>query len=203
MQLVVQWAEQLLDERVRVLAVQVVGALVPAAVVLHVGALFEVANKVQVRRPPEVLLAVRVVAFGPLMFLVYVRTKARLVRVDHELFELHLAFMLVEVLREAALGHEISYCAALLGTEWQWIDLLLLLVQGLDALHQVLGRERVQFVWRRQLTVNDDKRAVEVGRAVNFKLVGERVPREPVTVTLEEQDMQADVVTSWMRNFAI
>ena len=39
-QLVVQRAEQLLDERVRVLAVQVVGALVPAAIVLHVWALF-------------------------------------------------------------------------------------------------------------------------------------------------------------------
>ena len=50
---------------------------------------------------------------------------------------------------------------------------------------------------------DDDQRAVEVGRAVNFQLVGERVPGEPVAVALEEQDMQADVVTSWMRNFAI
>ena len=45
-QLVVQWAEQLLDECVRVLAVQVVGTLIPAAVVLHVWAFFKVANKV-------------------------------------------------------------------------------------------------------------------------------------------------------------
>ena len=68
-------------------------------------------------RPPEVLLAVRVVAFGPLVFLVNVRAKACLVRVDHELFELHLALMFVEVLREAALAHEVSDRATLLGTE--------------------------------------------------------------------------------------
>lgn len=134
-QLVVQWAEQLLNEGVRVLAVQVVRTLVPAAVVLHVRALFKVTNKVQVRRPPEVLLAVRIVAFRPLVLLVNVRAKARLIRVDHELLELHLAFMLVEVLREAALAHQVSNCATLLGTERQRIDLLFLLVQRLDALH--------------------------------------------------------------------
>ena len=117
LQLVVQRAEQLLDERVRVLAVQVVGTLIPAAIVLHIWAFFKVANKVQVWRPPEVLLAVRIVAFRPLVFLVYVRAKARLVRVDHELFKLHLALVFVEVLREAALAHEVSDRAALLGTE--------------------------------------------------------------------------------------
>ena len=117
MQLVVQWTEQLLDESVRVLAVQVVGTLVPAAVVLHVRAFLKVANKVQVRRPPEILLAMRVVAFGPLVLLINVRAKARLVRVDHELLELHLALVLVKILREAALAHKISNCAAFLGTE--------------------------------------------------------------------------------------
>lgn len=75
------------------------------------------------------------------MLLVYVRAKACLVRVDHELLQLHLAFVLVEVLREAALAHKVADCAALLRTERQWINLLLLLVEWLDALHKVLGRE--------------------------------------------------------------
>ena len=76
------------------LAVEVVGALLPAAIVLHIGApLKEV--KVEVRRPPEVLLTMSIVAFRPLMLLIDVRAKAGLVRVDHEFLQAHSLLMLV------------------------------------------------------------------------------------------------------------
>ena len=59
-QFVVQGTVQLFNEGVRVLAVQEVRALVPAAVVLDIGAFFcEVEEKVG--RPPEVLLTVCII----------------------------------------------------------------------------------------------------------------------------------------------
>ena len=60
-QLVIQRAEELLHERMRELAVKVVWTLFPAAIVLHVRAALQVVE-VEMRWPPEVLLAVRVVA---------------------------------------------------------------------------------------------------------------------------------------------
>lgn len=77
-QLVIQWTEELLDECVRELAVQVVRTLLPAAIFLHVRAALEIVE-IEVRRPSEVLLSMRVVAFGPFVFLVNVRTKACLI----------------------------------------------------------------------------------------------------------------------------
>ena len=60
-QLVVQRAEELLHKRVRELAVEIVWTLLPAAIVLHVRAALQVVE-VEMWWPPEVLLAVRVVA---------------------------------------------------------------------------------------------------------------------------------------------
>lgn len=61
MHLVVERAKQLFDERVAVLAVEVVGTLVPAAVILHIGAFLKRTYEVEMGRPPKVLLPVRIV----------------------------------------------------------------------------------------------------------------------------------------------
>lgn len=77
-ELVVQRTEELLNEGVRELTVKVVGALLPAAVVLDVGATLQIVE-VKVWWSPEVLLAMGVVALRPFVLLVDVRTKACLV----------------------------------------------------------------------------------------------------------------------------
>lgn len=184
-QLVVQWAEELLHERVRELAVKVVRALLPAAVVLHVRATLQIV-KVEMRWPPEVLLAVRVVALRPLMLFVDVGAEAGLVRVDHEFFETHGFLVLVQVHCELPLRHQIAYRTALLGGEGQRVNLLLLFVQWLYPLRQEDSLERVQLVRRRQLAINYDKRSIEVSRAIHLELVGEGIPGESIAVTLQE-----------------
>ena len=112
----------------RILAVEVVGAGVPASVVQNVRALFQRTDEVEVRRPSEVLLPMRVVTLGPLVFLVYNRAEACLVRVDHEFFEAHCFLVLVQVHGELPLCHQITHRAALFRGERQWIYLLLLLL---------------------------------------------------------------------------
>ena len=132
--LVVQRAVQLLDKRVAVLAVEVVGALVPAAVLLHVGTFLKRTDKVEVWWSPEVLLPMGIVTLGPLVLLVDDGTEACLVAVDHELFKAHLLLVRLQVLTEAALIHQITNRATFLGRERQWINLLLLLIEWLNAL---------------------------------------------------------------------
>lgn len=61
-QLVVQWVEQNLDECVCVVAVQFVLAVLPVTVVADLWAALRVVEE-QVRRPTEVLLAMRIIAF--------------------------------------------------------------------------------------------------------------------------------------------
>ena len=115
MHLVIERAEQLFDERVAVLTVEVVGTLVPAAVVLDVGAFLKRTYEVEVRRSPEVLLSMCIVTIGPLVLLVYNRAEARLVAVDHELLKTHLLLVRLQVLTEAALVHQVPDSATLLG----------------------------------------------------------------------------------------
>ena len=86
----------MLNQRMGVLAVQEVRALVPITIICHVRTFFEVV-KVKVRRSSEVLLPMSIVAFRPLMLFVDVRTKTCLVRVNHEFLETHLFFMLVQI----------------------------------------------------------------------------------------------------------
>ena len=50
------------------------------------------------RRSPEVLLSVRIVALGPLVFLVNYGAKACLVRVNHKLFKAHLLLVSFQIL---------------------------------------------------------------------------------------------------------
>ena len=137
MHLVVERVEQLLDERVAVLTVEVVWTRVPAAIVLDVGAFLKRAYEVEVRRSPEVLLPMRIVTLGPLVFLVDNRTEAGLVAVDHELFQAHLLLVSLQVLAEAALTHQVPHGATLLSREGQRVDLLLFFIEWLDSLLQV------------------------------------------------------------------
>ena len=132
------------------------------------------------------------------MLLVNYWAKARLVRVYHEFFEAHLLFVTLQVLREPLVAHQIANSAALLGAERQRVNLLLLLVQWLYSGSQIIGHETVQLVRRRQLTVNNDQRPVEVSRAVDLKLVGEGIAWESIAVALQKQDVQPDVVTLWV-----
>lgn len=95
-QLVVQRGEELLDQAVSVLALQEVGALVPVAIICHIGAPIQII-KVEMRGSPEILLSVSVVALGPLMLLVDVWAKTCLVGVYHKLLEAHGLLVLVEI----------------------------------------------------------------------------------------------------------
>jgi len=61
----------------------------------------------------------------------------------------------------------------------------------------------MKLVRRRVLAINYDKWAVKVGRTVHFELVGKCVPLEPVSVTFEEEDVQAYFFSIRMVNFTI
>ena len=102
--------------------------------------------------------------------------------------------MSLEVLREALVTHQVAHRAALLGAERQGINLLLLLIQGLDAGSQVIGHKSVELVGRRQFAVDDNEWAIEVSRAVDLELVGEGIAWESIAVALQKQDVQADVI---------
>ena len=104
-QLVIEWTEQLFNKGMTVVAVKVVWALIPVAVLLHVRALFKRADKIEVRWSPEVLLPVSIVAFRPFVFLVYYGAEACLICVDHELLKTHLLLECIQILRKAPLGH--------------------------------------------------------------------------------------------------
>ena len=115
-QLIIQGTEQLLDQGMGVLTVQVVWALVPVPVILHVVALFD-KIEVKVWRPPKVLLSMGVVALRPFMLLIYIGTKACFVPVYHELIKTHRLLGLVEVLGELAFVHEVANCGAFFSAE--------------------------------------------------------------------------------------
>ena len=97
MHFVIQRREQLLNQSVGVLAIKIVRTTIPASVILHVRALLCIANEVQVRWPPEILLSVSVVTLRPFMFLIDVWTKTGFVRINHELFDGHLFEMFFKI----------------------------------------------------------------------------------------------------------
>jgi hypothetical protein len=66
------------------LALEVVFALLPAAVVIDLGTALRVVEII-IRRSTEVLLSMCVVAFTPLVLLIDARTERSLVAVKHEL----------------------------------------------------------------------------------------------------------------------
>ena len=131
-----------------VLAIQIVRALVPVAILLDIWALVKRAYEVEVRWPPEVLLPVGVVAVRPLMFLIYYGAKARLVSIYHELLKTHLLLEGVQILRESPFIHKSSDSAALFRAKWQRINFLFLFIEWLYSLLQVASTEGVQLVRR-------------------------------------------------------
>ncbi len=66
------------------MALEVVFALLPAAVVIDLGTALRVVEII-IRRSTEVLLSMCVVAFTPLVLLIDARTERSLVAVKHEL----------------------------------------------------------------------------------------------------------------------
>ena len=124
-----------------VLAIKVVRARVPTAIILHVWALLCIANEVQVRWPPEILLSMCVVTVRPLMLLVDMRAKTGFVRVYHEFFYSHLLLVLFQIKGKSSFRHKISHCATLLCRERKWINPLLFLIQWLYPFHEILSTE--------------------------------------------------------------
>lgn len=66
------------------MALEVVFALLPAAIVIDLGTALRVVEII-IRRSTEVLLSMCVVAFTPLVLLIDARTERSLVAVKHEL----------------------------------------------------------------------------------------------------------------------
>lgn len=78
----------------RVLALKVILALVPTAIICHRGTLFQIVNK-EMGRSPEVLLPVSIVAFRPLMLFINKWTKTSFVGINHEFFYAHIFLILI------------------------------------------------------------------------------------------------------------
>lgn len=166
-QLVMQWVEQGLNQRVGVLAVQFVLALLPRAIIIDVRAALRVIEE-GVRGPSEVLLSMSVVTFTPFVLLVYTRTEGSFVAVKHELFEGQFAVERIQVKGESSVFDQVSDYLALFGRVRKRVVLLFLLVQRVDDFHQVAGWEVVQLVRRIRVAEDDYERAVKVGRTVDF-----------------------------------
>jgi hypothetical protein len=78
----------------------------------------------EMRRSSEVLLAMRIVALTPLMLFIDVWAKTSLVRVYHKFLDIHCFLVLVKVLTESLISHQISYGQAFLSAVWQGINFL-------------------------------------------------------------------------------
>ena len=92
---------------------------------------------------------------------------------------------------EALLAHEGAYKRASLGTEGQWVTLLLHLIQWLYLVNQVVRWEVVQLVRRLSVAEHYYERTIEELRAVDFDLIGECVSWELCYVSFEIQNMKA------------
>lgn len=110
-----------------VLTLKVVFALLPASVVVDFRAPLWIVE-VAVGRSSEVLLAMRVVALTPLVFLVDAGAKRGLVAVEHELLQRHLSVQLVQIKGESTVLHQVPHYLALLGRVRKRVVFLLLLI---------------------------------------------------------------------------
>jgi len=61
----------------------------------------------------------------------------------------------------------------------------------------------VEFIGRREFTVNDDEWTIEVGRAVDLKLISEGIAWESIAVALEKQNVQTDVIALRVLDLAV
>jgi len=88
------------QQSVAKLTIQLVWALVPGAVFADIGALLWQVVEI-LRRSPEVLLSVGVIAVRPLVLLVDVRTESGLIEEHHERFYWAVTLEAVQFVREA------------------------------------------------------------------------------------------------------
>ena len=133
-QFVIQWTEQLFYKGVRILAFKKFGTLIPVAIIRHIWALVE-KMEIKVWRSPKVLLSMSIIAFWPLMLLIYIWAKTSFIWVNHEFFQTHLLIMLVEILWKSLISHQIPHRSTLFGAERQRIYLLLLFIKWLNSIH--------------------------------------------------------------------
>ena len=140
---------------------QLVFTIFPAAIIAYMRTALWVIEE-EVGRPAEVLLPMRVVAFGPVVdSRVANRAERRLVAIEHELVVSQHSLQVLQVVGEALFTHEGAHERASLGTEGQWVALLLELVQRLDLIDQVVRGEVVQLVGRLSIAEDYDERAIE------------------------------------------
>ena len=139
----------------RILALEVIFALLPASIVVDLWTSLWVVE-VAVGRSAEVLLAMRVIAFTPLVFLVDAGAKRSLVAVEHELLQRHLSVQLVQIKGKSSVLHQVPHHLAFLCGVGKRVVFLLLLIQGVYYVHQVTRRKVVQSVRRLCVTEDDD-----------------------------------------------
>lgn len=61
----------------------------------------------------------------------------------------------------------------------------------------------MELIGRREFTVNDDEWTIEVGRAVDLKLISEGIAWESIAVALEKQNVQTDVIALRVLDLAV
>lgn len=120
--------------------IQVVWTLVPTAIVENVVTLVLIVLE-NVRRSPEILLSVSIVAITPLMLLVNQGTEGSLVAIDHEFFEGQDSLEFIQIDLESPIIDELPHVRALFGVKWQRINFLLFLVEWLNFVQQTLRRK--------------------------------------------------------------
>ena len=61
----------------------------------------------------------------------------------------------------------------------------------------------MELIGRREFTVNDDEWTIEVGRAVDLKLISEGIAWESIAVALEKQNVQTDIIALRVLDLAV
>ena len=140
------------------------------------------------RRSTKILLTMCIVTFRPFMFFINIRTKTCFVWIDHKFFNTHLFFMLIQILGKFSVGHQISYRATFFSTKRQWINSFI----------QIKSIKRMKFVRRRQISINNYQRSIEICGAVNLELIGVSISRKPISIALQKQNMQAYLFPLWL-----
>jgi len=102
----VEWVEEGLDECVGIVTLQLVLAGLPRAIIPDIGTPLWVVEE-EIGRSPEILLAMGVVALGPVVDRrVADRAERRFVAVEHELVVGQHSFQVLQVVCEAVFIHE-------------------------------------------------------------------------------------------------
>lgn len=110
-----QGVKEDLHERVGVVALQLILTRIPTSILAYMRTALRIVEKL-VGRPAEILLAMCVIAFAPIVNgRVAYRAEGCLVAVEHELVVAEDALQIVQVVCEALLAHESPHQRASLG----------------------------------------------------------------------------------------